>query len=110
MTYVLVMEPKNGIGDGEVVFDAPKWAAAWQAKTDYWLSGEQGQEPVMPDMITNYQLVADGETLRNIGGGFGLNEDGQYCVFMEFDLPQTMTNLTLVPEDAAFKPDAIFLR
>lgn len=95
---------------GEVVFDAPKWAAAWQAKTDYWLSGEQGQEPVMPDMITNYQLVADGETLRNIGGGFGLNEDGQYYVFMEFDLPQTMTDLTLVPEDAAFKPDVISLR
>ena len=95
---------------GEVVFDSHVWAQAYQAETDYWMNGGEGEPPAMPDMITSYQLVAGDEVLRNIGGGFGINESGKYHVFLEFDLPANMDSLTLKPTDKEFTNDVIVLR
>jgi len=95
---------------GEVVFDAPEWAAAYQAQADYWMSGETGEPPVMPDMITSFELVAGGEVLANIGGGFGVSESGKYYVYIEFDLPQSTDSLILQPTDREFADDAIVLK
>ena len=95
---------------GEVIFNSREWAAAYQAETDYWMNGEAGEPPVMPDMITSYQLVAGEEVLHNIGGGFGLNENGRYHVLLEFDLPKDMSSLILKPEDKTYEDDVIVLK
>ena len=95
---------------GEVIFDAPVWAAACQAQADFWKTGREGEPPVMPDMITSYQLIAGEEVLANIGGGFGLNEEGKYHVLFEFDLPTDTSSLILRPEDNAFIGDEIPLK
>ena len=95
---------------GEVVFNSPEWAQAYQAETDYWMNGGVGDPPVIPDMITSFELVAGEEILRNIGGGFGINESGNYHVFLEFDLPENMDRLTLRPTDKKFTNDVIVLR
>lgn len=92
---------------GEVVFESAQWAEAYQAETDYWMNGGEGEPPVLPDMITSYQLIAGSEVLANIGGGFGLNEDGKYHVYLEFDLPKDMSSLSLRPTDRAFDSDVI---
>ncbi len=95
---------------GEVVFNSPEWAAAYLAETNYWMNGEQGDPPVMPDMITSYQLIAGDEVLKNIGGGFGVSESGKYHVYIEFDLPNRMDSLVLRPVDKEFVKDVIRLR
>lgn len=95
---------------GEVVFDAPEWAAAYQADNDYWMNGSKGEPPVMPDMITSYQLIAGDEVLANIGGGFGASESGKYYVYVEFDLPQSTDSLILQPTDREFVDDVIILK
>lgn len=95
---------------GEVVFNSPEWAQAYQAETDYWMNGGEGEPPAMPDMITSYQLVAGDEVLRNVGGGFGINESGKYHVFLEFDLPAGMDSLILKPTDKEFADDVIILK
>jgi len=95
---------------GEVIFDAEAWSSAYQAQMDYWLSGGEGEPPVLLQMITGYQLIAGDEALDNIGGGFGLNEEGKYHVLLEFDLPQSMDNLMLKPENAGFENDLILLQ
>ena len=92
---------------GEVIFDSPEWAEAYRAQADYWMSGETGEPPVLPDMITSYQLIAGDEVLDNIGGGFGVSESGKYHVFLEFDLPKDMSSLSLKPTDRAFDSDVI---
>lgn len=83
---------------GEVVFDAPDWAAAYAAENEYWQSGATGDPPPQPDYITSYSLLAGGEVIKNIGGGYGLNDVGKFHVFLEFDLPASLENLSLQPE------------
>ena len=95
---------------GEVIFNSPEWAAAYQAQADYWMNGSEGDPPAMPDMITSYQLIAGGEVLRNIGGGFGVSESGKYHVFLEFDLPKDRSSLSLRPTDKEFTDDVIMLK
>lgn len=95
---------------GEVVFDAPEWAAAYQADTEYWMNGGTGEAPVMPEMIHSYQLIAGEEVMRNLNGGWGLNDEGQFHVYIEFDLPASMDSLVLRPEDKEFAKDLIPLK
>lgn len=75
---------------GEVVFDAPEWAMAFEADSD----GKHLMN--MPD-IHNYTLIADGVELPNLDGGFGVNRDGQFFIQIRYDLPESLNSLTLVP-------------
>ena len=70
---------------GEVVFDAPEWAAKFEANKD-------DEIPVI-----SYTLVADGVELQNRDGAFGVNKDGQFFVGIRYDLPESMNSLVLVP-------------
>ena len=70
---------------GEVVFDAPEWAAKFEANKD-------DEIPVI-----SYTLVADGVELQNRDGAFGVNKDGKFFVGIRYDLPESMNSLVLVP-------------
>lgn len=69
---------------GEVVFDAPEWAAAF------------ADNPMALPVI-DYTLVADGVEYRNLDGAFGVNADGRLFVRVRYDLPQSRDSLTLRP-------------
>lgn len=75
---------------GEVVFDAPEWAAAFAANTD-------GEHPMTLPYINSYTLVADGVEYRNLDGTFGVNADGQFFVRVRYDLPESRNSMTLRP-------------
>lgn len=70
---------------GEVVFDAPEWAALIEANRDSEIP------------VNSYTLVADGVELQNRDGAFGVNKDGQFVVGIRYDLPESMNSLVLVP-------------
>ena len=69
---------------GEVVFDAPEWAAAFA-----------GNPMALPNL--DYTLIADGVEYRNLDGAYGVNADGQFVVRIRYDLPQSHSGLTLRP-------------
>lgn len=73
---------------GEVVFDAPEWAAAFEH-----MDAHDGALPG----IAGYVLEADGRTYANRDGSIGVNEDGRYCIGLQFDLPENASNLVLRP-------------
>ena len=75
---------------GEVVFDAPEWAAAFEASAD-------GKHEMEMPYINSYTLVADGVELQNRDGAFGVNKDGKFFVWIRYDLPESMNSLVLVP-------------
>lgn len=75
---------------GEVVFDAPEWAEAFEADTD-------GKHPMQMAFINNYTLIADGVELQNRDGAFGVNQDGKFFVWIRYDLPESMNSMVLVP-------------
>jgi len=75
---------------GEVVFDAPEWAMAFEADSD-------GKHLMNMPYIHNYTLIADGVELPNLDGGFGVNRDGQFFIQIRYDLPESLNSLTLVP-------------
>ena len=75
---------------GEVVFDAPEWAAAFAANTD-------GEHPMTMPYINSYTLVADGVEYRNLDGAYGENADGQFFVRVRYDLPESRNSMTLRP-------------
>ena len=75
---------------GEVVFDAPEWAAAFEASAD-------GKHEMEMPYINDYKLVADGVELQNHDGAYGVNADGQFFVKVRYDLPESMNSLVLVP-------------
>ena len=75
---------------GEVVFDTPEWAAAFEAEST------EKQAMKLP-FIHNYTLMADGAELPNRDGGFGVNKDGQFFIRIRYDLPESLNSLTLVP-------------
>ena len=80
---------------GEVVFDAPEWAAAFEASAD----GKQktGETYINDHTFVDYMLVADGVELQNRDGAYGVNADGQFCVKVRYDLPESMNSMVLVP-------------
>lgn len=75
---------------GEVVFDAPEWAAAFAADTD-------GAQPMTMPYINSYTLVADGASYPNLDGAYGVNADGQFFVRVRYDLPESTGSLSLRP-------------
>ena len=75
---------------GEVVFDAPEWAAAFEASAD-------GKHEMEMPYINDYKLVADGVELQNHDGAYGVNADGQFFVKVRYDLPESMNSMVLVP-------------
>lgn len=75
---------------GEVVFDAPEWAMAFEVDSD-------GKHLMNMPYIHNYTLIADGVELPNLDGGFGVNRDGQFFIQIRYDLPESLNSLTLVP-------------
>ena len=75
---------------GEVVFDAPEWAEAFEASAD-------GKHEMELAYINSYTLVADGVELQNRDGAFGVNKDGKFFVWIRYDLPESMNSLVLVP-------------
>ena len=75
---------------GEVVFDAPEWAAAFEASAD-------GKQEMGMPYINDYKLVADGVELQNHDGAYGVNADGQFFVKVRYDLPESMNSMVLVP-------------
>ena len=75
---------------GEVVFDAPEWAEAFEASAD-------GKHEMEMPYINSYTLVADGVELQNRDGAFGVNKDGKFFVWIRYDLPESMNSLVLVP-------------
>ena len=80
---------------GEVVFDAPEWAAAFEASAD----GKQktGETYINDHTFVDYMLVADGVELQNRDGAYGVNADGQFSVKVRYDLPESMNSMVLVP-------------
>ena len=78
---------------GEVVFDAPEWAAAFAANTD-------GEHPMSMPYINSYTLVADGVEYRNLDGAYGVNADGQFVVRIRYDLPESRNSMTLRPTNS----------
>lgn len=75
---------------GEVVFDAPEWAEAFEASAD-------GKHEMEMPYINDYKLVADGVELQNHDGAYGVNADGQFFVKVRYDLPESMNSMVLVP-------------
>ena len=75
---------------GEVVFDAPEWAEVFEA-------GADSKREMELAYINSYTLVADGVELQNRDGAFGVNKDGQFFVWIRYDLPESMNSLVLVP-------------
>lgn len=76
--------------NGEVVFDAPEWAAAFEAD-------DGGKHLTNLPYIHTYTLIADGVEYSNIDGGFGVNKNGQFFIRIRYDLPESRNSLTLVP-------------
>lgn len=73
---------------GTATFDAPQeWIDAFEAN---YTRGA--------DSVWDYELVADGQRMRNVSGGYGYSRwTNQWQVEMRYDLPQSTQNLTLVP-------------
>ena len=84
---------------GEVVFDAPEWAMAFEADSD-------GKHLMNMPYIHNYTLIADGVELPNLDGGFGVNRDGQFFIQIRYDLPESLNSLTLVPTGTGLSESA----
>ena len=72
---------------GQVLIDAPEaWVQAFDSLT------------MDSDEVYDYVLLADGQRLPNVGGGYGIDRDtGKWVVHVRYDLPPTMESLTLVP-------------
>ena len=73
---------------GTATFDAPQeWIDAFEA--DYSKAA---------DSVCDYELIADGQRMRNVSGGWGYSRwTKQWQVEMRYDLPQSAESLVLVP-------------
>ncbi|MBQ7887646.1 MAG: DUF4179 domain-containing protein [Clostridia bacterium] len=74
---------------GMAYVDAPQdWFDAFDA--DDWEGA---------DSIYDYELVADGQRMRNLFGGWGYSKwTNQWQVYLRYDLPISTNSLTLVPK------------
>lgn len=70
---------------GEVLFDAPEWAAAFRA------------DPFALPPVRDYMLAADGAVFSNLDCSSGINGSGQYFIRFRFDLPEGTNSLALIP-------------
>ena len=72
---------------GRVLIDAPpEWVLAFDDMS------------MQSDEVYSYTLVADGQRMQNVGGGYGVDRDtGKWVVHIRYDLPQSARSLTLVP-------------
>lgn len=74
---------------GKVILKVPK---TW---TDTLTARIEGT--IEDDVIVDYRLLADGETLINRGCSLYTPMDGRLEIGLQFDLPQSMETLTLIP-------------
>ena len=88
---------------GRVILKTPK---EW---TDTLTDRIEGRED--DDVILDYHLMANGEMLRNHDCSLYTPMDGRLEITVAFDLPDTLDNLSLVPEyaKAGLKPDEAIL-
>lgn len=72
---------------GTVYIDAPQeWIDAFREEND------------SVDWVTDYTLIADGQEMPNVDGGYGIGRNGdRWRVYIRYDLPQSMEHLSLVP-------------
>ena len=72
---------------GTVYIDAPQeWIDAFEE-----MDGRA-------DWVTDYRLIADGQEMPNVDGGYGIGGDEErWRVHIRYDLPQSTEHLTLVP-------------
>ncbi|MED9822127.1 MAG: DUF4179 domain-containing protein [Christensenellales bacterium] len=78
---------------GKVYFEGVEdWEREFQRE---WAESE----PYDCDWVTSYTLIADGQKMPNVYGGYGIgNSDDCWNVWIRYDLPPSMEHLTLVPE------------
>lgn len=81
---------------GEVVFDAPAWAAAFEADAD-------GRHPMTMPTINSYTLVAGGVEYPNLDGAYGVNADRQFFVRIRYDLPESRSSMILRPTSSGIE-------
>ena len=79
---------------GEVIFDAPEWAAALTNTSAANINGDSADTPAY---IFDYMLIAGDEAYPNQDGSFGVNADGQFFVGIRYDLPADTSDMRLRP-------------
>ena len=73
---------------GTATFDAPQ----------EWIDAFEANYTRDADSVWDYELVADGQRMRNVSGGFGYSRwTNQWQVEMRYDLPISTQSLTLIP-------------
>ena len=91
---------------GQVSYDAPEWVKALEEYDRKIMNDEQAE---MPQVITEYKLIADGKEMKLIDGGFGVDrQTGKYIVHLRYDVPESHEMLSLIPlrgADEAENPD-----
>ena len=80
---------------GQVYFDNAEFVEAYKEYDSKMMKGEDAQ---MPDIINAYELIADGQTVEPIDGGWGVDaKTGQFRVELRYDLPSSTESLSLRP-------------
>lgn len=74
---------------GTAYFDAPQ----------EWIDAFESLESDSADSVYNYELIADGQRMRNVYAGYGYSLwTKRWEVSLRYDLPVSMQNLTLIPK------------
>ena len=80
---------------GQVYFDNADFVEAYKEYDSKMMNGEEAQ---MPDIINEYELIADDQVIKPIDGGWGVDpKTGQYHVELRYDLPSKTESLSLRP-------------
>ena len=80
---------------GQVYFDNAEFVEAYKEYDSKMMKGEDAQ---MPDIINAYELIADGQTVEPIDGGWGVDaKTGKFHVELRYDLPSSTESLSLRP-------------
>ena len=80
---------------GQVYFDNAEFVEAYKEYDSKMMKGEDAQ---MPDIINAYELIADGQVVEPIDGGWGVDaKTGQFRVELRYDLPSSTESLSLRP-------------
>ncbi len=73
----------------------PSFVEAYKEYDSKMMKGEDAQ---MPDIINAYELIADGQTVEPIDGGWGVDaKTGKFHVELRYDLPSSTESLSLRP-------------
>ena len=74
---------------GMAYFDAPQ----------EWIDAFDANDSDAADSVCNYELIADGQRMRNVSGGWGYSLwSNQWEVDFRYDLPMSTNSLTLIPD------------